>query len=42
LTVTYPSSGIGILASPIVVGGIIAAVVIVGTIAYVLIRRPKK
>lgn len=42
LTVTSPSSGTGILTSPIVIGGIAAAVVIVGIAVYALSRRPKK
>jgi hypothetical protein len=42
LTVTSPSSFVGILSNPIVIGGIVAAVVIVGIAVYALKRRPKK
>jgi hypothetical protein len=41
LTVTSPSSGAGILASPIVIGGIVVAIAVVAGIVYVLRRRPK-
>ena len=41
LTVTSPSSGAGILTSPIVIGGIVAAIAVVAGIVYVLRRRPK-
>jgi hypothetical protein len=41
LTVTSPSSGVGILANPIVIGGIAAAIAVVAGIVYVLRRRPK-
>src|SRR2546427_6500560 len=41
LTVTSPSSGVGILASPIVIGGIVAAIAVVAGTVYVLRHRPK-
>ena len=41
LTVTSPSSGAGILTSPIVIGGIAATIAVVAGIVYVLRRRPK-
>jgi hypothetical protein len=41
LTVTPPSSGAGILISPIVIGGIVAAIAVVAGTVYVLRRRPK-
>jgi hypothetical protein len=41
LTVTSPSSGAGILTSPIIIGGIAAAIAVVAGIVYVLRRRPK-
>ena len=41
LIVTSPSSGVGILASPIVIGGIAAAIAVVAGTVYVLRRRPK-
>jgi copper binding plastocyanin/azurin family protein len=41
ITVTSPSSGVGILTSPIVIGGIAVAIAVVAGIVYVLRRRPK-
>ena len=42
LTVTSSSFGVGLLTNPFVIGGIVAAIVVVGVAAYVLTRRPKK
>jgi len=41
LTMTSPSSGAGILTSPIVIGGIAAAIAVVAGTVYVLRRRSK-
>src|SRR2546426_1355181 len=41
LAVTSPSSGAGVLTSPMVIGGIAAAIAVVAGIVYVLRRRPK-
>ena len=42
LTVTSSSGGVGFLTSPVVIGGIIGAVVIIGVAVYALSRRSKK
>ena len=42
LTVTSPSFGAGILASPIFIGGFVSTITIVGVAAYVLSRRAKR
>lgn len=42
LTVTSPSSAAGILTSPVVIAGIVAAGVILAIAAYALRRKPKK
>lgn len=42
LTVTSPSFGAGILASPIFIGGVVSTIAVVGVAAYVLSRRAKR
>ena len=42
LTVTSPSSGAEILTNPVVIGGIVVAVVIVAIAVYALRRKPKR
>ena len=42
VTVTSLGFGAGVLTNPVVIGGIVAAVVIVGVAVYLLSRRPKK